>query len=264
MTRRAPGALGLFNAAFIGFLLAPIAVVVLVAFTPEGWLQIPTTRFSLRWFRAIPDHPEFVEAFRNSVLIALAASIGATVLGTLAALALVRYRFVGRELLSSFLLSPLMVPTVMTGVSLLYFFSRLALASTLPGLVIAHVVVTVPYVIRTVSAGLAGFDRSLELAAMNLGANRLQAFLRVTLPLILPGIMAGVVFAFIVSFDELTVTLFVTGPRLATLPIRIYNYITYITDPFVAAVSATLVFLTLGVVLILERLVGLDRLLGTT
>ncbi len=255
--------LGVFNVLFIGFLIAPVVVVVLVAFTPEGWLKIPTTSFSLRWFRAIADHPEFISAFRNSLAIAVTASILATAIGTLAALGIVRYRFPGREVVSSLLLSPLMVPTVVTGVALLYFFSRIGLASTLGGIIVAHVVVTGPYVVRTVSASLAGFDRSLELAAMTLGADRWQTFRRVTLPLILPGLTAGAIFAFIVSFDELTVTLFVTGPKLATLPIRIYNHITYITDPLVAAVSALLVFLTIGIVLILERLVGLDRLLGT-
>ena len=255
--------LEVFNALFIAFLLAPVVVVVLVAFTPEGWLKIPTTRFSLRWFREIPRHPEFIEAFRNSLLIAVGASVLATAIGTLAALGIVRYRFPGRDVVGALLLSPLMVPTVVTGVALLYFFSRIGLAATVPGVIAAHVIVTGPYVIRTVSASLAGFDRSLELAAMTLGADRLRTFLRVTLPLILPGVTAGALFAFIVSFDELTVTLFVTGPKLATLPIRIYNHITYITDPLVAAVSAAIVFLTLGVILILERLVGLDRLLGT-
>jgi len=259
----ARAALGLFNLLFLCFLMAPVVVVVLVAFTPEGWLMIPTTRFSIRWFRAILDHPEFISAFRNSTLIAVAASVLSTSLGTLAALGMVRYRFPGRDLVQSFLLSPLMVPTVVSGVALLYFFSRVGLASTLTGVIVAHVIVTGPYVLRTVSASLAGFDRSLEQAAMTLGANRVQTFWRVTLPLILPGVTAGAVFAFIVSFDELTVTLFVTGPRLATLPIRIYNHITYITDPLVAAISATLVFLTIGVVLVLERLVGLDRLLGS-
>jgi putative spermidine/putrescine transport system permease protein len=255
--------LAIFNALFLVFLLSPIVVVVLVAFTPEGWLRIPTTRFSLRWFRAIADHPEFIDAFRVSLLIAVTAAMIATGLGTLAALAMVRYRFPGRDLLGSFLLSPLMVPTVVTGVSLLYFFSRLGLGATLPGVIVAHVVVTVPYVVRTVSASLAGFDRTLERAAMNLGADRLRTFGLITLPLVAPGIAAGAIFAFIVSFDELTVTLFVTGPKLATLPIRIYNHITYITDPLVAAVSASIVFMTLGAVLLLDRLIGLDRLLGS-
>lgn len=255
--------LAVYNLLFLSFLVAPVVVVVLVAFTPEGWLKIPTTRFSLRWFRAIAEHPEFIEAFRNSLVIGVAAALLATLLGTQAALAIVRYRFPGRDAVNAFLLSPLMVPTVVTGVSLLYFFTRIGLAATLPGIVAAHVVVTVPYVIRTVSASLAGFDRNLELAAMNLGADRLQTFFRITFPRILPGITAGAIFAFITSFDELTVSLFVTGPRLVTLPIRIYNYITYVTDPLVAAVSAAIVFMTIGAVLLLERLVGLDRLLGT-
>jgi len=261
---RGPGVrpLALFNVLFVAFLLAPIVVVVLVAFTPEGWLRIPTTRFSLRWFRAIAHHPEFIEAFRNSVLIGLASATASTVLGTAAATALVRYRFRSRDLVAAFLLSPLMVPTVVTGVSLLYFFTRIGLAATIPGVVVAHVVVTLPYVVRTVSASLAGFDRTLERAAMNLGAGPWRTFLRITLPCILPGVSAGAIFAFIVSFDELTVSLFVTGPRLSTLPIRIYNYITYVTDPLVAAVSAAIVFGTLGAVLALERLLGLDRLLG--
>ncbi len=125
--------LGIFNVLFIGFLLAPVVVVVLVAFTPEGWLKIPTTSFSLRWFRAIGEHPEFISAFRNSLGIAVSASILATVVGTLAALGIVRYRFPGRDVVGSFLLSPLMVPTVVTGVALLYFFSRIGLASTLGG-----------------------------------------------------------------------------------------------------------------------------------
>ncbi len=255
--------LAIFNLLFIAFLLAPIVVVILVAFTPEGWLKIPTTRFSLRWFYAIAKHPEFIAAFRLSLLIAATTSVLATTLGTLAALGLIRSRFAGRDLVNSFLLSPLMVPTVVTGISLLYFFSRVGLASTLTGIIVGHVIVTIPYVIRTVSASLAGFDQSLERAAMNLGANRPQTFFRITLPLIAPGITAGAIFAFIVSFDELTVTLFVSGPKLATLPIRIYNHITYITDPLVAAISAAIVFMTLGAVLSLERLVGLDRIMGS-
>jgi len=254
--------LAVFNILFLAFLLAPIVVVVLVAFTPEGWLQIPTTRFSLRWFREIARHPEFITAFKISLSVAIVASITATVLGTLAAMAITQYRFPGRDMLNSFLLSPLMVPTVVTGISLLYFLSMIGLASTVTAIILGHVIVTIPYVVRTVSASLVGFDPSLERAAMNLGANRFQTFLRIRLPLIAPGITAGGIFAFIMSLDELTVTLFVSGPKLATLPIRIYNHITYITDPLVAAVSTVIVVLTCIGVMLLDRLVGLDRALG--
>lgn len=254
--------LAIFNILFLAFLLAPIVVVVLVAFTPEGWLQIPTTRFSLRWFREIARHPEFITAFKISLSVAIVASITATALGTLAAMAITQHRFPGRDMLNSFLLSPLMVPTVVTGISLLYFLSMIGLASTVTAIILGHVIVTIPYVVRTVSASLVGFDPSLERAAMNLGANRLQTFLRIRLPLIAPGITAGGIFAFIMSLDELTVTLFVSGPKLATLPIRIYNHITYITDPLVAAVSTVIVVLTCIGVMLLDRLVGLDRALG--
>jgi len=255
--------LAYFNLLFLAFLLAPIVVVVLVAFTPEGWLQIPTKSFSLRWFREILRHPEFISAFKISLFVAVVASILATVLGTLAAMAIAQYRFPGRDMLNSFLLSPLMVPTVVTGISLLYFLSMIGLASTVTAIILGHVIVTIPYVVRMVSASIAGFDTSLELAAMNLGANPLQTFLRIRLPLIAPGITAGAIFAFIMSLDELTVTLFVSGPKLATLPIRIYNHITYITDPLVASVSTVIVVMTCIAVLLLDRLVGLDRALGS-
>ncbi len=254
--------LSYFNFLFLIFLMAPIVVVVLVAFTPEGWLQIPTTKFSLRWFREIPRHPEFIEAFKISLMVAITSSIIATTLGTFAAMALAQHRFPGRDALNSFLLSPLMVPTVVTGISLLYFLSMIGLASTVTAIILGHVIVTIPYVVRTVSASLVGFDQSLERAAMNLGANRVQTFLRIRLPLIAPGITAGGIFAFIMSLDELTVTLFVSGPKLATLPIRIYNHITYITDPLVAAVSTVIVAATFIGVLLLDRLVGLDKAMG--
>jgi putative spermidine/putrescine transport system permease protein len=148
------------------------------------------------------------------------------------------------------------------GVSLLYFFTKIALAASILAIVIAHIVVTLPFTIRTVSASLAGLDRRLELAAMNLGATRLQTFLWITLPGILPGISAATIFAFIISFDELTVTLFVAGPALTTLPIQIYKYVTYMANPMVAAISTSIVFLTVLLVLAVERLIGLDRVLG--
>ena len=143
------------------------------------------------------------------------------------------------------------------------FISIIGLASTVTAIILGHVIVTIPYAVRMVSASLAGFDQSLERAAMNLGANPLQTFLRIRLPLIAPGITAGAIFAFVMSLDELTVTLFVSGPKLATLPIRIYNHITYITDPLVASVSTVIVVMTCIAVLLLDRLVGLDRALGS-
>jgi len=252
----------LFNLLFLAFLLAPILVVVMVAFTPEGWLQIPTHAFSLRWFREILKHPEFISAYKISLLIAVVTAALATLLGMLAAMAVAQYRFPGRELLNSLLLSPLMVPTVMTGIGLLYFLSMLGLASTVTAIILGHVIVTIPYVVRMVSASLAGFDPNLERAAMNLGANPVQTFLKIRLPLIAPGITAGAIFAFIMSMDELTVTLFVSGPKIATLPIRIYNEITYITDPLVASVSTVVVAISCIAVLVLDRLVGLDRAFG--
>jgi len=255
--------LSLYHYALVAFLIAPVVVVVVVSFTPKTFLEVPLTAFSLRWYRTIFDHPEFVGSFFNSLYLALTVCVIAASLGTFAAFALARYRFPGRTALNALFLSPLMVPTVVMGVGALQILSRLHLAGTFAGMVMAHVVMTVPYMIRTMLASFAGFDRSLELASMSLGANWPKTFWRITLPLVSPGLLAGAIFCFIVSFDDLTVALFVSGPRMVTLPIRIYAHIEYYTDPIVAAISASIVGMTTLVILLMEKLVGLNRILGS-
>lgn len=254
--------LSLYHYLLVLFLLSPVVVVVLVSFTPQTFLQVPLTKFSLRWYRAILDHPEFISAFFNSLYLALTVSLISASLGTAGSFAIARYRFVGREFLNALFLSPLMVPMVVIGVGALQILSLLHVAGTFVGMVLAHVVITVPYMIRTMLASFAGFDRNLELAAMNLGANWPQTLGRVTLPLVSPGLLAGAIFSFIVSFDDLTVALFVTGPKMVTLPIRIYAHIEYYTDPLVAAISSSIVGMTILIILAIEKLVGLNRVLG--
>jgi len=255
--------LSLYHYALVGFLIAPVVIVVLVSFTPKTFLEVPLTAFSFRWYRAILAHPEFIGSFFNSLYLALTVCAIAATLGTFAAFALARYRFPGRAALNALFLSPLMVPTVVMGVGALQILARLHMAGTFAGMVMAHVVMTVPYMIRTMLASFAGFDRSLELASMSLGANWSKTFRRITLPLVSPGLLAGAIFCFIVSFDDLTVALFVTGPRMVTLPIRIYAHIEYYTDPIVAAISASIVGMTTLVIIVMEKLVGLNRILGS-
>jgi putative spermidine/putrescine transport system permease protein len=164
--------------------------------------------------------------------------------------------------LNTFFLSPLMLPTVIFGIALLQFYTRIGITRTPLSLVFGHLVITVPYVVRLVSASLAGLDPSLDRAAMNLGATPWQTFRRVTLPLIRPGIIAGATFAGIMSFDDVSVALFLASPRSVTLPVRIFTYIEQTFDPLVTAVcSVLIVFAALGVVLI-ERSIGLGRLFG--
>ena len=260
MSRNGPLALA-FHALFIVFVLAPIAVVCLVAFTPEGFLSLPTHGFSLRWFRAIGSNPEFVAAFRDSLWLGALSSTVAVGFSVPAALALARYRFPGREALTAFFLSPLMIPHVVLGVAFLRFFTQIGLGGTFLGLLLAHVVIVMPFALRLVLAASTGIDRSVENAAVSLGAGGFTVFRRVTLPLILPGVASGWVLAFITSFDELTMSVFIASPATTTLPVRMFLYIQDNIDPLVCAVSAALIAITLIAMILLDRIYGLERLL---
>jgi putative spermidine/putrescine transport system permease protein len=260
MSRNGPLAL-VFHALFVIFVLAPILIVCAVAFTPLGFLSLPTQGPSLRWFRAIGNNPEFVDAFWTSLWLgALSASI-AIAATVPCALAVARYRFPGRDALVAFLQSPLMIPPVVLGIAFLRFFTEIGLSGTFLGLVLSHVIVVMPFALRLVIAAASGSDPQLEQAAVSLGASTWQSFRRVTLPLILPGVVSGWVLAFITSFDEVTMTVFIASPRTTTLPVRLFLYIQDNIDPLVAALSAALIFLTIAAMLLLDRLYGLERLL---
>jgi putative spermidine/putrescine transport system permease protein len=255
------GAALVFHALFVVFILGPILIVCAVAFTPLGYLSLPTHGLSLRWFRAIAGNPEFVEAFWASLWLgALSASV-AIVFTVPCAIAVARYRFPGRDALVTFLQSPLMIPPVVLGIAFLRFFTEIGLGGTFLGLVLSHVIIVMPFSLRLVIAASAGLDPQLEHAAISLGASWWQSFARIILPLILPGVASGWVLAFITSFDEVTMTVFIASPRTTTLPVRLFLYIQDNIDPLVAAVSAALIGLTVVAMLLLDRLYGLERLL---
>ncbi len=260
MSRNGPLALA-FHALFVGFVLAPIVIVCAVAFTPEGFLSFPTRGLSLRWFRTILDYPEFIRAFRDSVWLAALSSTLAIGLAVPAALGIVRHRFPGREAMTALFMSPLMVPHVVLGIAFLRFFTQIGLNGTFLGLVLSHIIVILPFALRLVLAASYGMDRRIEHAAVSLGASASTVFRRVTLPLILPGVVSGWMLAFINSFDEVTMTVFIASPSTTTLPVRMFLYIQDNIDPLVASVSAALIFLTIAVMLLLEKLYGLERLL---
>jgi putative spermidine/putrescine transport system permease protein len=249
-----------FHAMFIAFILAPIVIVCAVAFTPEGYLSLPTNGFSLRWFRAIADYPEFVRAFRDSLWLAALSSTIAVLLSVPAALAIIRFRFAGREAVLALFMSPLMIPPVVLGIAFLRFFTVIGLGGTFLGLVLSHIVIVMPFALRLVLAASTGLDRAIEHAAVSLGASPFKMFRRVTLPLILPGVVSGWVLAFITSFDEVTMTVFIASPSTTTLPVRMFLYIQDNIDPLVTSISAMLIFLTAIVMIALDRLYGLDRL----
>lgn len=255
------GPIGLvFHTLFILFILAPIVMVCAVAFTSEGFISLPTTGLSLRWFRAILDNPRFIEAFWFSLGLGTLSATLAIGLAVPSALALARNRFPGREALVAFFLSPLMIPHVVLGLAFLKFFTTVDLAGTYVGLVVAHVILVMPYALRLVLASATGIDPALERAAQSLGASNWTAFRRVVLPLLLPGVVSGWVIAFITSFDELTMSIFIASPSTTTLPVRIFLHIEDTIDPLVTAVSAVLIYVTIIAIFILDRVVGLEKL----
>ena len=250
----------IFHGLFVVFMLAPLLIVCVVAFTPEGYLSLPTRGPSLRWFRAILDYPEFIRAFRDSLWLAALSSTIAIMLAVPAALAIARYRFPGREAITALFMSPLMVPHVVLGIAFLRFFTQLGISGTFVGLVLSHVIVVIPFALRLVLAASYGIDRRIEHAAVSLGAGTATVFRRVTLPLILPGVVSGWLLAAINSFDEVTMTVFIASPETVTLPVRMFLYIQDNIDPLIAAVSACLIAMTAILLFALDRLFGLDRL----
>ena len=251
----------LFSFVFAVFMLAPLVVVVGVAFTPEGFLEFPPSGISLRWFRAILDNPDFIQAAIISLELGVAAASIATILCVPAALAIGGGKFRGRDALQALFLSPLTVPTVVLGIAFLRFLSMAGLNGTFWGLVLCHVVIIVPFVLRLVLASVTGLDPSIARAAISLGAGSWTVFRRITLPAIIPGIVGGWVLAFITSFDELTVTVFIANPATTTLPVKLFSHITQTTDPLVASVSTVAILFTVALMLLVDRLYGLDRLL---
>lgn len=260
MSRNGPIALA-YHALFVTFMLAPILVVCFVAFTPEGYLSFPTDRWSLRWFYAIAQYPEFISAFWRSLWLGAISSAIAVGISVPAALAIARYRFRGREAMTALFMSPLMIPHLVLGIAFLRFFTQIGLGGTFAGLVLSHIVVVLPFALRLTLASAVGLDRSIEHAAVSLGASESAVLRRITLPLVLPGLVSGWALAFINSFDEVTMTVFIAAPGTETLPVRMFLYIQDNIDPLVTSVSACVIAITVLALLILDRAFGLERLL---
>ena len=260
MSRNGPLSI-LFAIVFATFMLAPLVVVIGVSFTPEGFLEFPPSGISLRWYRAILDNPDFIAAAWISLELGLASATLATVLAVPAGLAIGRRQFTGREALQGIFLSPLMVPTVVLGIAFLRFLSLFDLNGTFLGLTLCHAIIITPFVLRLVLASVVGMDRSIEKAAISLGASDWTVFRRIILPAIMPGVIGGWVLAFITSFDELTVTVFIVNPSTTTLPVRLFSHITQTTDPLVASISAITILFTVALMIVVDRFYGLDRLL---
>ncbi|WP_029573390.1 ABC transporter permease, partial [Pseudomonas syringae] len=211
MSKNGPLALS-FHALVVIFMMAPLVVVCLVAFTPENTLSLPTTHFSLRWFKAVFERADFIDSFYNSLILAFVSATLATLIAVPAALAITRHTFPGRNFFNALFLSPIIIPHLVLGVAMLRLFALMGVNGSFAWLIFAHVLVITPYVLRLVLAAAIGIDRSAEHAAESLGADRFTLFRQITLPMILPGVAGGWLLAFINSFDEVTLSIFVTSP----------------------------------------------------
>lgn len=241
------------------FLLAPVLIVVPLSFSGEVFMSFPPKSWSTRWYAAIGGNEKMIAAFWFSLKLAAAVTVTNLLIAVPAGYALVRRAPRGAEALMSLFTAPLLLPTIVLGLAMLIIFARAGLLGTPQGLFAAHLVVTLPYALRVVATALSTLPIAVEEAAATLGAPPLTVFRRVTLPMMMPGMIAAGALSFLVSFDEVVLSLFMSGPRLATLPVEMFHHVESRADPLVAAVSVLLVVFTLVIVVVVDRSLGLAR-----
>lgn len=252
----------ILGAAILFFMLAPLAVVVGASLTAGQFLSFPPQGLSLRWYQAVLSSPAYLSAAWTSLQLAVLVMVAATVIGTPVAIALTRHSLPGSQIVAGLFLSPLILPTIIFGIGILIFFSLYADGPSLTALWLGHTVITLPYVIRTVIAVLEDSDPAVEEAVRTMGANWWQRYWHGILPQCYGGMAAGAFFAFNISFDEAVIALFLRTPELQTLPLKIYAELEFSPDPSVAAVSTVMIAMTVVLIVIIDRLLGLGRVTG--
>ncbi|KIL40415.1 spermidine/putrescine ABC transporter ATP-binding protein [Gordoniibacillus kamchatkensis] len=250
--------LGLFTLLVYLFLLGPLVIIALSSFEPGTVLKFPPTGFSLRWYQKIFEVEMFMKTFKTSMAVSLLGNLFALLLGIPAAYALSRFPFKGKDALNAVFLSPVLIPGIVLGFTMLKFLIVTYHLPIYTGLLVGHTVVMLPFIIRVVESSLANFDFAVEEAALSLGAGRLQTFFRVVLPNIKSGIIAAVLIAFLESFNNVDISVFMTGPGVSTLPIQMLTYVENYFDPTIAAISVLLMALTAVLMFVIERLMGLS------
>src|SRR5690554_403401 len=247
--------------AVLFFLILPILVIIPLSFNAEpffsftpGMLRLDPDAYSLRWYERIFTTGNWLLAIKNSFLIGLAATVIATVLGTMAAVGLASEAMPLRRLVTALLLSPMIVPLIIVAAGMFFFYTRFNLVATYTGLIIAHAALGVPFVIITVTATLSGFDRSLYNAAVGMGASPVRAFWQIVVPLIRPGVISGGLFAFVTSFDEVVVVLFLAGPLQRTIPRQMFSGLREQINPSILAVATLLILVSIALLVTLELL----------
>lgn len=252
----------IFAIVFALFMLMPLTVIMVASFTNEGYVRFPPASFGLRWYKAALENSYFTGGFVFSLEVATFVAIVSGVLGIAAALVLARYRFHGREAIVSLLMMPIALPHIVLAIALLQVVATISVPSSPYGLVAGHLLITLPYVLRLTMASLAGIDRQIETASASLGASPWQTLRLVILPMIAPGAVAGILFAFLISFDEVTISLFTALPDRTTLPAEIFGFASHGSDPIVTAVSGVMILFAAILVIVVERFFGVLRLIA--
>jgi len=234
-------------------LYAPIFVLIAYSFN-ESELNIVWTGFTFKWYGSLVKNQEIIDAFKNSLILALLSTIISAMVGTLAAVGMYKYNFRGKSVLDGLLYIPVVIPEIVMGIALLAFFSMLRLPLGLLSLVLSHAAFCIPFVVVVVRARLEGFDRSIEEAAADLGASPWKTFFKVTLPIIMPGIVSGALLAFTLSIDDLIISFFVSGPKSTTLPMKIFGMVKYGVTPEINALSTIMLVVTLSIVIVAQSI----------
>jgi ABC-type spermidine/putrescine transport system permease subunit II len=250
-----------FAALVMAFILLPVIFIALYAFNDTGYFHFPPQGVSLKWFVSFFANARFRAALASSLIISATVAPLCLLIAVPTALALVRYRFPGRDLVNGLIMSPLVVPGVVIGISFLSLSARMGGGPGLLPIIVALTCFAFPFAVRALTANLHGLDPRLEEAARNLGASRFRAFLWVTLPQLRPGLLAGGIFVFVEAIDNFSIAVFLTNSRTTTLPVEAYSYIRDFDDPTVAAMAVLLMSLSAILVFAIDRLVGFDRFL---
>lgn len=256
--RRLP--MSIFITLIYVFLLAPILIIVFTSFNPTEANTFPPSGFSLRWYGVFFDSARFLAAFRFSLWLGVVVAVVATTVGFLTAYGILRFLGKRREIGQSLALLPIMVPHILISISLLLALTVVPFPE-LGGLILGQIIICLPFTIAGITASLEGVDEQLELAALTLGASRLRVLWEVVIPLIAPGLLSALIFAFIVSFGDVYIALFLSGPGRTTLPIEIFTYMQWESTPVVAAITTIQILLIILLGLIIERLVGLRKIM---
>lgn len=241
------------------FLIAPLLIIVASSFTETDFVTFPPRGFTLRWYVEAMVTGGFVAALFDSLMIAAATMLGAALIGVPCALGVRMGSTRTQTILRSMIMAPLILPAIVSGIALLQIYYASGLDAPLFGIIVGHILITVPFFIRTLAAGLESVPVSILEAAESLGASRSRVLFRVLLPSIVPSICAGLAFVFIVSFDEVTMSIFFSNPDVMPLPIRIFNYIEFSVEPVIAAISTILILSSFLLVTLLQRFLGIER-----